>query len=360
MKSNVFSPLATLSLIILGIVGILFLITTYQSFLVPLVLGTFFALLILPGAEYLDKKHVPKVLNHLIMTALLIIIISSILFVTSFAFAEFASSLGQYRSVMAGNITNLLEFLKPFTGEIMLNPMTFIGESGSLEFFLKNASSLLINAGKFGATTGLVITYTFFLLHYREHIKNTLGTIIKKKDSLVTNEVIKKIERMVPRYLGGLFIANTLLGVIVYIGLLIAGVDNALFWGVSIGLLNTIPYIGPLAGFIALVIVAFLTQGFPIMIGALIVFAIGQFIDNAILAPYIAGGSIDINPLVAIIGLVAMGTLWGVIGMILAIPLIGIVKIICDAIPDYQPIGQFLGKDYFNIKKKDLLKTFVK
>jgi predicted PurR-regulated permease PerM len=360
MKSNTFSPLVTPSLVILGIVGLLFLITTYQSFLVPLVLATFFALLILPGAEYLDKKHVPKILNHLIMVALLIIIISSILFVISFAFAEFASSLGQYRPIMENNIMNLQAFLQPVTGGILANPIALIGESGSIEFFLKNASSILVNAGKFGATTGLVITYTFFLLHYREHIKNTLGSIIQKKNSLVTSGVIKKIERMVPRYLGGLFLANIMLGIITYVGLLIAGVDNALFWGVAIGLLNTVPYIGPLVGFSTLVVIAFLTQGFPVMIGALIVFAIGQFIDNAILAPYITGGSIDINPLVAIIGLVAMGTIWGVIGMILAIPLIGIVKIICDTIPDYQPIGQFLGNDYFTTKKTSLLKTLIK
>jgi predicted PurR-regulated permease PerM len=70
---------------------------------------------------------------------------------------------------------------------------------------------------------------------------------------------------------------------------------------------------------------------------------VAQFIDNNFLTPIIAGGQISINPLAAIISIIIWGMIWGVIGMVLALPILGLIKIICDAVPKLQPLGYLLG-----------------
>ena len=102
-----------------------------------------------------------------------------------------------------------------------------------------------------------------------------------------------------------------------------------------------------------------LAQGgdFNLVIGIFITYAIVQFIQTYLLEPLVVGSQVNINPLFTIISLVAGEILWGIPGMVLAIPLLGIGKIICDHVESLQPVGYLIGEDE---KKKSGISEKIK
>src|SRR5690606_27129207 len=104
------------------------------------------------------------------------------------------------------------------------------------------------------------------------------------------------------------------------------------------GFLNIIPYIGVLIGSLFPVVLALITKDTPMYaVGALGVCVLTQFLENNVITPKVVGSSVSINPLASIFALLGFGMLWGVIGMVVAIPLMGMLKIVCDAVPGLQP-----------------------
>jgi predicted PurR-regulated permease PerM len=145
------------------------------------------------------------------------------------------------------------------------------------------------------------------------------------------------------------------------IGFTIAGVQNAFFFAIICGLLELVPFVGNLAGTV-LTLGMSLVQGAGanVMIGIVITYVVVQFIQSYILEPLVVGAEVQINPLFTIVGLVAGETLWGIPGMILAIPMLGIAKIICEHVPPLKPYAYLIGNDKKEdkgLKKK--IKTFM-
>ena len=137
------------------------------------------------------------------------------------------------------------------------------------------------------------------------------------------------------------------------IGFTIVGLKNAFFFAVLCGIFEIVPFVGNLTGNILAALMA-LTQGggMPMVIGILITYGIVQFLQTYILEPLVVGTEVNINPLFTIMGLVVGELIWGIPGLVLAIPLLGITKIVCDHIPDLKPYGFLIGREKSN--KPDL------
>ena len=123
------------------------------------------------------------------------------------------------------------------------------------------------------------------------------------------------------------------------------------------GLLEIVPFIGNLIG-TALTILMALAQGggSGVVIGILITYGIVQFVQSYILEPLVVGAEVNINPLFTIVGLVAGEFVWGIPGMILAIPVLGVTKIICDHIEPLKPYGRLIGETEEKGKEKGFKK----
>jgi predicted PurR-regulated permease PerM len=134
------------------------------------------------------------------------------------------------------------------------------------------------------------------------------------------------------------------LAVLYTIGLYIAGVENAILISVIAAMLNLIPYVGSIAGYLLALALGIFGGG---DMGSLIIisltFAIAQFLDNNILEPFVVGDKVNLNPLATIILVVLGGSIWGVAGMILSIPVAGIFKIVFDSTRNLEPLGYMLG-----------------
>ena len=137
------------------------------------------------------------------------------------------------------------------------------------------------------------------------------------------------------------------------IGFSIAGVKNAFFFAILCGLLEIVPFVGNISGTILTIIASLATGGGSnVLIGILIVYGLVQFIQTYILEPLVVGEQVSINPLFTIVGLVIGELVWGIPGMVIALPVLGMLKVIFDNIDPLKPYGFLIGSQ----KKKNNLK----
>jgi predicted PurR-regulated permease PerM len=157
-------------------------------------------------------------------------------------------------------------------------------------------------------------------------------------------DIARQIETEVSRYLITITLINVGLGLAVWGAMALVHVPNPLLWGVVAAILNFIPFLGPLTMICLLAMVGFLT--FPDLPHALI--APGAFVglhvlESYLVTPTIVGRRLTLNPVVVFLGLIFWGWLWGIAGAILAVPIMMVLKIICEHSEPLAPIGEFLG-----------------
>lgn len=127
-------------------------------------------------------------------------------------------------------------------------------------------------------------------------------------------------------------------------GLLILGIEYAIILGIMGAFLNLIPYLGGIIAIALPMIIAFITKDsltYPVLVFC--IYMLIQFIDNNVIIPRIVASRVKINALVSVIAVLLGSALWGISGMFLSIPLIAIIKVICDHIEPLKPWGFLLG-----------------
>ena len=175
--------------------------------------------------------------------------------------------------------------------------------------------------------------------------------------------LFRSIYIAVQGYLTGLVTVTLIVGTLNTIGLLILGIDYAVFFGFLAAALLVIPFIGILIGSILPIIVALITKDSPMYaVGVAGVFVFVQFLEGNFITPQIVGSKISINGLVAIIALLLGSALWGISGMALSLPTIAILKVIFDNVDGLKPYGYLMGEpdhDRLLELKKRKMKDFV-
>jgi predicted PurR-regulated permease PerM len=135
------------------------------------------------------------------------------------------------------------------------------------------------------------------------------------------------------------------MGLFIGLGLYLIGMPNSLLWGVMAGFLVFLPYIGPLMGISIVTVVAFLTFasiGRILLVPA--IYIVLEIIQGQIVTPMVLGLRFTLNPVVIFIWLIFWGWMWGIVGAMLAFPMLTIFKILCDHVQPLTPIGEFLGR----------------
>jgi predicted PurR-regulated permease PerM len=190
----------------------------------------------------------------------------------------------------------------------------------------------------------LIPIYTFLILLYRTHFMLFLSKLFKKEYHAQLKDILNQIKVAVKSYIVGLIIEMIAVSALTTLGFMIIGVKYAVLLGIITGILNLIPYIGILfAGVLSIVASLTGTPDLSIMVGVIVVNIIVQLIDNNILVPMIVSSKVEINAFVSIIGIIIGGTISGISGMFLAIPILAILKVIFDRIESLEPWGYLMG-----------------
>ncbi len=190
----------------------------------------------------------------------------------------------------------------------------------------------------------LLPVYIFLILFYHPILIEFIHRLFGPDNYGEVSKIVTQIKTVIQQYLIGLGFEACIMAILNTSALLIIGIEHAFFLGILSALVNVIPYIGGIVGVALPMLVALATESsaWP-AIYVLVVFYIIQLIDNNYVVPKIVASKVKINALFSIIVVFAGSALWGIPGMFLSIPVLAIIKLICDNIEPLKPWGFLLG-----------------
>lgn len=339
----------------LAIIGTYFLIAGLykaKEVLAPLATAGILILLVLPLANKMEAK-MKRSYSSLLNTLLLFLL--SLLFVGVLVLQvkTFVDDWPQIQETMEPKLEQLKSFLAnktPLSESDLKGPFEeSTSSSDSANGAEGNEGEQAISA--LGAVMGylgtylLTFVYVFFLLNYRRRFKEFLLRLFPDDQQDKVKKAIHESAKVVQQYLLGKLILIGFLAILYSIGLGLSGVNNFILISILAAVFTLIPYIGNIIGFALAISFGFVTSGeIGVLIGIILTFSITQFIESYVFEPYIVGEKVDVHPFFVILGIVIGNAIWGVIGMILAIPILAIITIVLLRVPPLHPFG-FLFSD---------------
>lgn len=315
-----------------------------SDIIVPLVFSLFLAILLNPLVSLMERKGMNSILAIIIALIFVSIVLSGAIYYVSFQAKNLIVDLpglvtkfNQFIDNIANQLNGIYGFSTQDQLQIVKQNSDKIISSGSA--ILSNAVSATSNVITF---ISLIPIYVFFFLLYRSNFKKFLSRLSSGNNSNFLS-LAGEINVLVHSYIIGLLIVISIIAVLNTIGLLALGIKYAVFLGILSAALTVIPYIGIFIGSLLPVIVALITKDslfYPLAVIA--IFGFVQFLEGNFITPNIIGSKVNVNPMAAIVALIIGAKIWGIIGMILAIPMCGILKIILSHYPRLKPYAILL------------------
>ena len=203
----------------------------------------------------------------------------------------------------------------------------------------------LTQTPEFIASGILMFILLYFLLAYDGVFLAKITKLIPRlRDKKRAVSIVREIEMQISRYLLTITLINIALGTAVGLTVGLLGLPNPIMWGVLVAALNYVPYLGALTGMICMTLGAILSfdnLGYAMVFPASYLALAG--LEGNFITPWILGRSLTLNPVIILIALTFWGWMWGISGMILAVPIIATFKIFCDHIEPMTPIAEFMS-----------------
>ena len=166
------------------------------------------------------------------------------------------------------------------------------------------------------------------LEYFKKFTNECCDVVFNKRRNKQTKSFLDDVDNVVSKFIRGQLLDGLIVGILSSLGLWIIGLDFPVLIGMTAGIFNIIPYFGPLIGTVPAVIVGLLS-GSPIKaLFAVLVLLLVQQLDGAIIAPKVVGESVGIHPVFVILSIIIGGALFGLLGMLLAVPTAGIIKLL--------------------------------
>lgn len=335
-----------------------------RNFLYPIFLGVLFAYLFYPLANFFEKVKIPRILANIFSIIIGISVLYGVLIFIYRRLQEFMVDMPMMEEQAIKNIKSIFLGIEksiglktdPEQGQIIkLTRQLFETSTDGIR------STITATFNTF-FSIGIMPVYIFFLLYYRNKFRTFIMKLIPEYEHKRVNEIIDEINMVTIKYMTGIFIVVLILCVLNSVGLMIVGLKFAILWGVVAAIVNFIPYFGTIIGYSIPLLVALLTGDSPnLAIGVIILFVIVQFTENNILTPNIVGGLVRLNPFVVILSVLFGGIIWGIPGMFIVVPFMGMVKIVFDRVPTLEHWGYLIGNtgtEEHAINKRNIRRFF--
>lgn len=355
----------SLSLVLLAALASLAILHWAAAFFIPVMVGFLFSYALSPIVDWLERWRIPRAVSAAVL-------ILGILGGAGGSLYSFSDDANELIGSLPQAARKLRDSLKSHNGRQESTLGTVQKAAAQLEQAAKEASPatptargvqrVVIEKPAFdlrdylwSGTLGLasligqvtVVTFlTYFLLlsgdtFRRKLVKITGRTLSDKK---ITVQALDEIHGQIQRYLLVQLFASVLVGVTTALAFWALGLEHAAVWGFAAAILNLVPYIGSVMVTGAAGLVAFLQFGSVNMAMAVagVSLLINTFEGN-LLVPWLTSRAGRMNPVAVFIGVLGWGWLWGVWGLLLGIPIMMVVKAVCDRVDDLKPIGELLG-----------------
>ncbi|TPE45838.1 AI-2E family transporter [Pontibacter mangrovi] len=336
------------TLLLLFGVLLVYVLVQAREFLYPILMAVLFSYLLYPVGKWLETKGLPRVLaNFITVVGAMAIFIGALLLLYK-QLIVFLSDFPELQEEAMHNLDRLQQNIDRRFGET--NPedkhwlQAQIGNALEMSGnFLKDI--LMATTGTL-AKLGLMPVYIFLFLYYRNKFEAFVYRQTSEARQVAIRKVIAEISQVTKHYMAGVVRVILILCVLNSTGLLLIGVDYWLLLGLISAFINFIPYFGTLIGGAVPLLYTLLVQGDPHKaLLVLLFFLLVQFTENNILTPNITGSKVNINPLFTILSIIVGGMIWGLPGMFLAVPYLGMFKVYCDHHEHLQGWSYMLGTE---------------
>jgi len=334
------------SIELLGLCAAGVVIVLGQSVIMPLLMAFFVAILMLPMLRWLMKHKVPEAFAIVLCILAFFLVIAGIAVLLSWQIGGFLSDIDKIQENLLIHWDKLSSWITSKTHYSVEQQLALLKKQGSslgsnvtgqLQGAMASLSGIFI-------FVGLLPIYIFLILFYRNLLLRFVYMWFEEAEHEKVADVLQETRVMVKYYLFGLLIQIAYLTVLLSAILLLFGVKHAILIGITFAILNLIPYLGALIGNLIGVLLTLTTSQEMWQIWAVLgTIAFVQFLDNNILMPRIVGSKVKVNALASIVGIVIGGTMAGISGMFLSIPVMALLKIIFDRSAHLRQWGVLLG-----------------
>jgi predicted PurR-regulated permease PerM len=332
----------------LFVLAVFYTIYFMRSILLPIVLALLLSYLLRPIVRRLARLKIPLPVGAAVMLV-------GFLALVSYGISALATPAVDWLQKAPGGLTELERKFLPVkksvthmtqaTGQIE-KLASGAGETKTVEVKRHPITEMfLMRTPEFVASAVLLCILLYFLLVYDQvfiaKLVKLLPTLSDKKAAV---SIAHDIESQVSRYLFTVTTINVCLGLAVGIAVGLLGLRNPVMWGVMVALLNFVPYLGALTGIICMTIgaaLSFDSLGYALIFPA-VYLAFGT-LEGSLITPWVMGRSLTLNPVIILISLTFWGWMWGIVGIILAVPILAAFKIFCAHIKPMEPFAEFLS-----------------
>ena len=353
----------SMSLVVLAFLGCLFVLHWAKAVLIPVMLGILLSYALSPMVNWLERRRLPRWLS----AAVILFAIVGGALSTAWSLSDETARLVQSLPAAAQKFAKAIRA----RSGTELTPLETVQKAasqleqaarGEAEANARGVMRVVVEPPRFNikdylwsggiglaalvgqATVVLFLTYFLMLSGdtFRRKMLKLAGPNLS--DKKITLQALHEVADQIQRYLQVQVLTSVLVGVMTWLALMALGLDNAPVWGIAAGVLNFVPYVGTVIIAGATAMVAFLqfgTLNMMLVVGgaSLVVHAI----TGNLLTPWLTSRASRMSPVAVFVGMLAWGWLWGVWGLLLGIPILMIVKAVCDRVDDLRPIGEFLG-----------------
>ena len=329
---------------------VLFALYAGSSFFIPIAFGLFFSLMLKPVCHRFERQignRIASVVLTLFTAGIMVLI------VLFFFINQVQEILTEADDIYSGLQETFYEWAEYGGGRFGIS-----GED--VEAYIDEAitsvsdeplgilSTGLSTSGVLLANFSLVMIYTFFFLLYRTAMKNFVLGQLRDTDQSEGLETLNEIQQVAKSYLGGMGLVMLILGVLNSIGLFFIGIDYYLVWGFLAAILAVVPYIGTvIGGLLPFIFAIATTESLWQPLAVVLLYATVQFVEGNFITPKVLGSSVKLNALAAIMAVILGSIFWGLPGVIIAIPLLAIVRIILTHIEPLRPFALLLSDDLY-------------
>lgn len=332
------------TVVLFGLILLVYALSILKDIFVPLVFSLLLALLLNPLQNWFMRKRIPHVWAIVFCLLIAFALIMAIIYFLSSQIMNFSDQWPllkhkfsvvflQFQHWLYDHLGLNFQKQEQLISEVKSEMKPFVGET--LDTALSTISIAV-----------LLPVYTALFLYYKTLILDFLFEVFSEKNSKEVSIVLQETKVAIQNYMQGLLMEALIVATMNTLALWILGVPYALLLGLLGAILNILPYIGGIVSTLLPVIMATLTkEGFETQIWIVLAYTIIQLIDNNLLVPLIVSSKVRINALISIVIVLLGNALWGVPGMFLSIPVIGVLKIIFDKVPELKPWGKLLGDE---------------
>lgn len=358
------TPVRSTALTILAVLGIVLVLQYAQAMIIPIVLGVLISHALEPMVAWCERRRIPRALSAAVVLLTLVAAGGWMLY----SLRTQASAIIEQLPTAARRLRQTMEHDRPGAADAIQQVQKAATElekatsatapppppSGVQRVQVETAPiniSDYVMWGSLGVVAALgqlvlILFLVYFLLAsgdlYRRKLVKIIGTTLSEKK--VTVQILQEIDRQISMFLLVQVFTSTIVAVATWLAFSALGVEQAAVWGLMAGIFNSIPYFGPVLVTGGTSVVAFLQFGnlrMAVIVGgvALLITSLEGFL----LTPWLTSRAARMNAVAVFVGLLFWGWVWSVWGMLLAVPLLMVIKAVCDHVEDFKGVGELLG-----------------